>query len=517
MNLKRELYLDNETRVNRIYLYMLYAAPILGALLMIFVKLFLPAKASFSYIFALYLLGGGFIVLALPTFLHYSQPKNRINKYFLVGCNIGLVIFVNIYLAKSSADNFLNYFWAIIFSTLYFNRRVTTFAVAASAVSYLVLVIALPEVRPAGFQSFQASVAVRLFYLLLAGAGCTVVTILANNLLNRLSDQEEISQTALHDVNRLFKEIVSGSGTITSVSEELSATSEQTGASMEETSAIVLSLATDATQNRQGMAKAQRLLSSLEERSNQHRNLAVQTVQLTEDIVSNAGKVLEAARETGHEVRQVVKEFDSVFKTIEQLDQGSQSIGSIAQTISELAEQTKLLSLNASIEAARAGEYGKGFGVVATRIRAFSDQTGEASKEIDNIVSYFIPQLLATVGKARQSAGILEKSEEIVLQMTEAFSRIIFTLQSGLPVLNDVCQFLSGQAEIVGEITTEVSSAHGFSVASEEGMNNLNHVTTELTAMAQNVTDLSLQLKALAESLIEKTGEIKSEKETVAN
>lgn len=88
----------------------------------------------------------------------------------------------------------------------------------------------------------------------------------------------------------------------------------------------------------------------------------------------------------------------SVAEAVSQLDQQAQKIGGIVKLIRDIADQTNLLSLNASIEAARAGEHGRGFAVVADEVRKLAERTSKATNEIGDLVS----QIRRGTGDSRQ-------------------------------------------------------------------------------------------------------------------
>ena len=83
----------------------------------------------------------------------------------------------------------------------------------------------------------------------------------------------------------------------------------------------------------------------------------------------------------------VQERVQNIAETILTLSERTQKIGEIIETVNQIAEQSRLLALNASIEAARAGEEGRGFAVVAMEVRQLAEQSGEATDRVRDILS----------------------------------------------------------------------------------------------------------------------------------
>src|SRR5437762_1771526 len=101
-----------------------------------------------------------------------------------------------------------------------------------------------------------------------------------------------------------------------------------------------------------------------------------------------AGAGRENTTRMAAEMRQLVESTVSVSGKLNMIREKAESINAVVTTITKVADQTNLLSINAAIEAEKAGEYGRGFLVVAREIRRLADQTAVATLDIENMVRH---------------------------------------------------------------------------------------------------------------------------------
>ncbi len=128
-----------------------------------------------------------------------------------------------------------------------------------------------------------------------------------------------------------------------------------------------------------------------------------------------------------------------IISEINVLNQDALSINDIIATIEDIAEETDLLSLNASIEAARAGEAGRGFAVVADNIRKFAERSNEAAGEIRKIVGALQSRMAHTIKTAGKASEIVAQQEASLDSTINIFSQIrdhVATLSSDLENIN---------------------------------------------------------------------------------
>ncbi|MDC6132815.1 methyl-accepting chemotaxis protein, partial [Burkholderia gladioli] len=239
--------------------------------------------------------------------------------------------------------------------------------------------------------------------------------------------------------NRMADEITSlvaqaqqSSLQVTTSVAEIAATSREQQATANETAATTTEIGAT---SREIFATSRDLLHTMNEVSN-----------VAEQSATLAGMSRNGLTQMGETMRSVMDAAGSVNAKLAILNEKALNINQVVATITKVADQTNLLSLNAAIEAEKAGEYGRGFAVVATEIRRLADQTAVATYDIEQTVKEIQSAVSAGV------MGMDKFSEEVrrgmldVQQVGSQLSQIITEVQTLAPRFQLVNEGMQTQA-----------------------------------------------------------------------
>ncbi len=207
----------------------------------------------------------------------------------------------------------------------------------------------------------------------------------------------------------------------------------------------------------------------------------VQTVATAAEELSSS--IAEIGRQVAHSSNTSKRAVDQVNATNEQvkgLARTAQQIGAVINLISDIAEQTNLLALNATIEAARAGEAGKGFAVVASEVKSLATQTAKATEEIS------------------QQIGGVQTETDAAANSMDAIGKTINELDE---VATAIAAAVDQQGAATGEIARNVE---GAASGTQEVTANITEVTKaagETGTSAVQVTDVASELNTKADQL----------------
>jgi len=214
---------------------------------------------------------------------------------------------------------------------------------------------------------------------------------------------------------------------------------------------------------------------------------AAQSVKDANDQAVTVEKVIVQAIQV---IEQLVNAVENAAAVIHKLEQDSASIGSVADVIREIADQTNLLALNAAIEAARAGEQGRGFAVVADEVRTLATRTQQSTQEIQKIIE----RLQAGTGDAVQAMKQgQEKAREGVEQAQQA-GRALEEITSAVARIMDMNTQIATAAEQQSTVTTELNrNVHNIM----EVIHGTATGARTLAAINQNLAELTQHLRSV--------------------
>lgn len=269
---------------------------------------------------------------------------------------------------------------------------------------------------------------------------------------------EHIQQTTA----RFEREVEEILETLGSAATELEATAQSMSATAEE-----------------GAAQSTAVASASAQAASSVQTVAAATEELTasiKDVSHQVGRTATMAGKAAEQTGEAIQQIDV-------LREGASKIGEVVSLISDIAEQTNLLALNATIEAARAGEAGKGFAVVASEVKALATQTAQATKEI------------ATQIEAMQRG-------------VESTVPVIRTVSEVIDQLNQISTTVAAAAEQQSATTTEI----GRSVTeAAQGTEEVSKSVLGIQEVSQTTSAASSQVLTAARSVAQKAETLKRE------
>lgn len=312
----------------------------------------------------------------------------------------------------------------------------------------------------------------------------------------------EIQNTFLN-MKSLIMQVKKLSGEVSNSSVDVTNTSGMFFKSTEDITSAILEIEQGISQQAK---EAEQCLTQMDQLSQKIALVSNNTKEIAEIADRTIHSTKDGAVVTEHLNQQTMTTIEittDIINIIDQLAEKSSSIHSIVNVINEIADQTNLLSLNASIEAARAGSYGKGFSVVASEIKKLSEQSQKSVNDIKKIISSIQDDTKNAVQITLKAEKALKLQDGAVKNTTESFHNISNSVEDLMTYLNHI-------ADNVGNI-------EDARISTTEAIENISAVMEEIAASTNTVNQSSnLQLSSV-ETLNQSAGNLNENAKNLVN
>lgn len=304
-------------------------------------------------------------------------------------------------------------------------------------------------------------------------------------------------------LSSIISDIKDQAQSVSETAENLANSAEETTSNVEQIEKAVQEIAQGATSQ---AGETQNATEQIVKMGNMIEDTTAQvsTLLTTADQMSSSGEeasgIIENLRATNETAG---KSIDIIYDQTNRTNASAQNIQEATTLIRSIADETNLLSLNASIEAARAGENGRGFAVVASQIQKLAEQSNQSAVQIDGIIQSLLEDSGKSVEIMDEVKKVMSEQSENVEKTSAIFEQINGGIQhtiSGVNTISDAAKNLDDSRKSI------VDSVQDLTAISEEnaaGTEETSASTAEVVAIVDGVSKNAVQLEGVAQKLNE--------------
>ena len=229
-----------------------------------------------------------------------------------------------------------------------------------------------------------------------------------------------------------------------------------------------------------------------------------------QEVARNAAQASTASAETRQKAQDgaaiVSRSLDSINhvhqsslrlkEDMAQLGSHAQDISRIMGVISDIADQTNLLALNAAIEAARAGEAGRGFAVVADEVRKLAEKTMASTQDVGAVISAIQHSTATSMESVDKAVQEVDRAAEFANQSGTALEVVVSTVDATADQVNAIAAASEEQSAASEEINHTIIQINAMSLQTAQAMEEASKAVSDLAAQAHDLTSLVSDMKA---------------------
>lgn len=331
-----------------------------------------------------------------------------------------------------------------------------------------------------------------------------------NEKQNRFNDRHDETGRMSRALSRLLEEMSRVVGEIKGKSVNVMNAAEYLNTDAMETATTIEQVENAVNEIAQGAS------SQAEETQKATENVIVMgnMVRETHDEVKKLLKYAENMKDSTDYAKNILTQLEEVNRRAEEYidvianqtnttNESALRISEATKLITSIAEETNLLSLNASIEAARAGEQGRGFAVVAAEIQKLAEQSDESARQIEDIIQILLSDSEKAVETMYDVKEIIRAQSEQVEQTDTAFDQINDGVRQSIEGINRISEKTEQLDEARVNVVDVVQNLTAIAEENAAGAEETSASVAEVTSIVEDISSKSQALKEIAKELDE--------------
>lgn len=321
------------------------------------------------------------------------------------------------------------------------------------------------------------------------------IAVMGRSVEHFIASMKEMIRQMGHVSDRLEKQ----AGSSKNVSGEMNSAANIQSQSMTELNATVDQLSVSVNEIAQNATQLAGVVADTKEDSDKVEDKMRTTVEVSEKGKADMESV-------GNALHNIEISIHNLEEAVDKVGTASGEIVDIIKLIGDIAEETNLLSLNASIEAARAGEAGRGFAVVASQIGVLAKNSADSVAHITSLINEINGLVDDAVKQAGSSASDIESSADLIHTAVDTFDQIFQNIQETSHLIEDVVEKINQVDQVatnVAAISEEQAASSDEILATSESMlqqaksisKNSEQVEAEAGNLAESADQLADQVK----------------------
>ncbi len=408
-------------------------------------------------------------------------------------------------------------------------KKYSSYYVAGEGKAILVLTVDRDEIMETVNKAFYIAVGAGIIIIILLGIIGYIITarlthpiLQITTIINHLADMDFREDSKTKKISKrkdecgimarsiitlrqslvdVITDIKNQSALLYETSAQLTGSASTTSGTVQNVEQAVSEIASGATSQAQETQKATEdivLMGTMVEDTNSQVSAlhnAADAIKVSSDTANTTLQELDSIN------KKAIDSINVIYEQTHTTNESAMKIKEATTLISSIADETNLLSLNASIEAARAGEAGRGFAVVASQIQKLAEQSNDSARQIDEIIYTLLDDSEKAVKTMEEVKSIMEQQSENVSKAGMVFSQVEIGITDSIAGIGEIAdrtdRLNSTRTNIVDVVQNLTAIAQENAASTEE----TSAAVIEVANVMQEISDHAVELQDIASTL----------------